>query len=164
MRLKNLAVGFVSALLVLTFGSVASAWGQDNESHPGGLTGFAYKDGPLEDSGKQLYGRYCIGCHGPDGDANGENAPWIDPKPRDFTLAIFKCRSTPTGTLPTDQDLYDNITRGFDTTNMPSWRPLTEQERADLIAMVKSFSARWGNEKSGTPITIPAETPANIES
>ena len=30
-------------------------------------------------------------------------AQWIDPKPRDFTLGIFKCRSTPTGTLPTDR-------------------------------------------------------------
>ena len=50
-------------------------------------------------AGKQDYRRYCIGCHGPAGDGNGENAQWIDPKPRDFTAAVFKCRSTPTGTL-----------------------------------------------------------------
>ena len=65
-------------------------------------------------SGKQLYRRYCVGCHGPAGDGNGENAIWIDPKPRDFTTAVFKCRSTPTGTLPTDQDLSDTIARGLD--------------------------------------------------
>jgi cytochrome c oxidase cbb3-type subunit 2 len=164
MRLKNLAVGFVSALLLLTFGSVASARGQDNESHPDGLTGYAYKDGPLEDSGKQLYGRYCIGCHGPEGDGNGENAPWIDPKPRDFTMAIFKCRSTPTGTLPTDTDLFNAMTRGFVTTNMPSWLPLSPDQRANLIAYVKTFSPRWKTEKPGTPITIPPETPINIDS
>ena len=86
------------------------------ESHIGGLTGHAA-------SGKVLYRRYCIGCHGPAGDGEGMNAQWIDPKPRDFTQAIFKCRSTPTGTLPTDQDLYNAITRGFVTTNMPQWRP-----------------------------------------
>ena len=107
-------------------------------SHVGGLTGSASGS---SQGGIVLYRRFCVGCHGPAGDGNGENAQWIDPKPRDFTLAMFKCRSTPTGTLPTDDDLYNTITRGFDTTNMPSWRPLTEQERADLIATVKSFSA-----------------------
>ena len=140
------------------------------ESHVNGRTGHAFDDGQgRPDAGAQLYRRYCVGCHGPDGDGNGENAQWFDPtmgfeKPRDFTEAVFKCRSTPTGTLPTDEDLFDAITRGFVNTNMPSWRPLTEQERANLIAMVKSFSPRWEKEKSGAPITIPAETPATIDS
>ena len=31
----------------------------------------------------------------PPATATGENAMWIDPKPRDFTAAVFKCRSTP---------------------------------------------------------------------
>ena len=39
----------------------------------------------------------------PLGDGNGDNAQWIDPKPRDFVAATFKCRSTPTGTLPTER-------------------------------------------------------------
>jgi mono/diheme cytochrome c family protein len=140
------------------------------ESHVGGLTGEAFGDGQgRPDAGAQLFRRFCIGCHGPDGDGNGENAQWFDPtmgfeKPRDFTAAVFKCRSTPTGMLPTDDDLFDSVTRGFVTTNMPSWRPLTEQERANLIAMVKAFSPRWEKEKPGTPITIPAETPATIDS
>jgi len=114
--------------------------------------------------GKMLYQRFCIGCHGPDGDGNGENAQWIDPKPRDFTVAIFKCRSTPTGTLPTDQDLFDAVSRGFLNTNMPSWYPLTDQTRVDLVAYVKTFSTRWVTEKAGKPIEIPAETPVTKES
>jgi mono/diheme cytochrome c family protein len=127
------------------------------ESHIGDLTGHAA-------AGKVLYRRYCIGCHGPDGDGEGMNAQWIDPKPRDFTQAIFKCRSTPTGTLPTDQDLYNAITRGFVTTNMPQWRPLTQQQRADLVAFIKTWSPRWSKEKSGDVLVIPAETPITIES
>jgi mono/diheme cytochrome c family protein len=135
------------------------------ESHIDGKTGHAFGDGQgRPDAGAQLYRRFCIGCHGPNGDGLGENAQWLEIKPRDFTLGVFKCRSTPTGTLPTDEDLFDNITRGFVTTYMPSWRPLTEQERANLIAMVKAFSPRWLTEKSGTPIPIPPETPATIES
>jgi cytochrome c oxidase cbb3-type subunit 2 len=135
------------------------------ESHVEGRTGHAFDGGQgRPDAGAQLYRRYCIGCHGPSGDGNGENAQWVDPRPRDFTLAVFKCRSTPTGTLPTDEDLFNNITRGFVASTMPPWSPLTQQERANLVAMVKAFSPRWQTEKSGTPITIPPEPQPTIES
>jgi len=120
------------------------------ESHVGTMTGHA-KDAAMD------YRRYCVGCHGPLGDGNGENAMWIDPKPRDFELGIFKCRSTPTGTLPTDSDLFDTIGRGLDRSNMPPWNPLSTQQRVDLVAYVKHFSPRWTTEKQGTPIQIPAE-------
>ena len=103
------------------------------------------------------YRRYCVGCHGDLGDGEGENAQWIDPKPRNFTLGIFKCRSTPTGTLPTDQDLFDTIGRGLVTSNMPQWIPLSEQQRVDLVAWVKHYSPRFATEKPGTPIQIPPE-------
>jgi cytochrome c oxidase cbb3-type subunit 2 len=105
------------------------------------------------------YRRYCVGCHGELGDGNGENAQWLTPKPRDFQLATFKCRSTPTGTLPTDQDLYDTIGRGLDRSNMPSWNPLSGEERVNMVAWIKHFSPRWQNEKPGTPIQIPPEPP-----
>jgi cytochrome c oxidase cbb3-type subunit 2 len=84
-------------------------------------------------------------------------------QPRDFQLGVFKCRSTPTGTLPTDQDLYDSITRGFDRSNMPQWNTLSKQERADLVAWVKHFSPRWANEKPGAPIVIPPEPEVTAE-
>jgi len=170
---KKLALGFaLGSLALLTAGagptraqshvdSVDPSLGAPSvsteESHIGNLTGHAA-------AGKVLYRRYCIGCHGPAGDGNGMNAQWIDPKPRDFTEAIFKCRSTPTGTLPTDQDLYNAITRGFLNSNMPSWRPLTEQQRADLVAFIKTWSPRWAKEKPGEVLTIPPETPVTIES
>ena len=38
---------------------------------------------------------------------------------------------------------------------MPSWNPLSAQERADLVAYVKHFSARFVTEKPGTPIEVP---------
>jgi mono/diheme cytochrome c family protein len=120
------------------------------ESHVGGVTGHAK-------NAQSGYRRYCVGCHGERGDGVGENFPWIDPKPRDFQLGIFKCRSTPTGTLPTDQDLADTIARGLDRSNMPSWNVFTNQQKADLVAWVKHFSPRFASEKPGTPIQIPAE-------
>lgn len=143
-----------------------SSWGQltkydlesrmGMESHVGNLTGHA-KDA------KTIYRRYCVGCHGDLGDGNGENFPWIDPKPRDFQLGVFKCRSTPTGTLPTDQDLYDTIGRGLDRSNMPQWNPLSPQDRANLVAWVKHFSPRWEGEKPGAVIQIPPEPEITAE-
>jgi len=126
-------------------------------SHIGDIVGHS-------EDGKADYRRYCVGCHGELGDGNGENAPWLDPKPRDFTMAMFKCRSTLTGTLPTDEDLFNTIARGLTNSNMPPWNTFTKQERADLVAYIKTFSPRWAKEKPGDPITIPAEPPVTIES
>jgi mono/diheme cytochrome c family protein len=126
------------------------------EAHIGKLIGQA-------EAGKQNYRRFCAGCHGVRGDAQGENAPYISPQPRNFTQATFKCRSTPTGTLPTDQDLFKAMTRGFNTTNMPQWISLTNQQRADLVAYIKTFSNRWNIEQSGTQISIPPEPAVTIQ-
>ena len=155
MRMRTPSAVFASSLgLLLVAGATRIA---AQETQVGTLHGNAA-------AGKQDYRRYCIGCHGPAGDGNGENAQWIEPKPRDFTAAVFKCRSTPTGTLPTDEDLFHSVSRGFVTSNMPSWLPLTRQTRVDLVAYVKTFSARWHEQRAGTPISVPPETPPTVES
>jgi mono/diheme cytochrome c family protein len=127
------------------------------QSHIGKWNGHA-------DAGKQLFYRYCWGCHGFRGDGNGENAPYLNILPRNFVAATFKCRSTPTGTLPTDADLFKAIERGFNTTNMPSWITLTSQDRADLVAFIKTLSPRWKNEQAGEPIKVPPEPALTVDS
>ena len=146
------------AVVVLTFCCISSAQVTEYQeeqnlgmqAHVGKLAGNA-------ENAKMPYRRYCVGCHGVLGDGEGENAPWVDPKPRNFTLAIFKCRSTPSGTLPTDADLYDTVGRGLQSSNMPSWNPLSDQMRVDLVAYVKHFSDRFKTEKAGAPIEIGPE-------
>jgi mono/diheme cytochrome c family protein len=166
MRTLNLKFA-ACAVAVLAFAGLSSAQLTTNQeeewlkspaasSHVGKFTGDA-KAAAMD------YRRYCVGCHGTLGDGNGENAQWLSPKPRDFQLATFKCRSTPTGTLPTDEDLYETIGRGLDRSNMPSWNPLTQQERVNLVAWIKHYSPRWQNEKPGTPIQIPAEPAVTAE-
>jgi mono/diheme cytochrome c family protein len=148
----------VAVLALVSLSSAQVTTVQENEwlnspvakSHVGKFSGDA-KAAAMD------YRRYCVGCHGELGDGNGENAQWLTPKPRDFQLATFKCRSTPTGTLPTDEDLYETIGRGLDRSNMPSWNPLSSQERANMVAWIKHYSPRWQNEKAGAPIQIPAE-------
>jgi cytochrome c oxidase cbb3-type subunit 2 len=48
--------------------------------------------------------------------------------------------------------------------NMPSWVTLTGQNRADLIAFIKTFSPRWKNEKPGDPINVPTEPKLTVGS
>jgi mono/diheme cytochrome c family protein len=143
----------VLGLPVLMSGTVC--FGQ--ESRIGNLVGHAQH-------GKQVYRRFCIGCHGPEGDGQGENAAYLSPKPRDFTAGLFKCRSTPSGSIPLDSDLFDTISRGVHTTGMPSWLPLGRQDRADLTAYVKTFSPRFQEEKPDPPVQIPPETTNSPES
>src|SRR6185312_6387589 len=112
MRTQNLKFA-ACAVAVLAFASLSYAQLTTNQeedwlkspaasSHVGKFTGDAK-------AAAGDYRRYCVGCHGPLGDGNGENAQWLTPKPRDFVAGTFKCRSTPTGTLPTDQDLFSSI-------------------------------------------------------
>lgn len=147
-------IGLLGVVVVVLGISVAVAQGVGTSS------GYPIKKDnltPEQQKGEGLYRRYCIGCHGPQGDGNGENAPYLDPKPRDFTLAQFKCRSTPTGTLPLDSDLIHSLERGLRGSNMPSWLPLSDENRQALVAYIKTFSPRWQTEKPGTPITVPPE-------
>src|SRR6266404_8440534 len=66
MRLKNALI----AMVVLLASGATVSFAQ--ESHIGNLQGRA-------SAGKGLYRRYCVGCHGAEGDGSGENAAWVDP-------------------------------------------------------------------------------------
>jgi cytochrome c oxidase cbb3-type subunit 2 len=112
--------------------------------------------------GKLVYERRCTGCHGAKGDGNGPAATFLDPRPRNFTLGSFKFRTTPSGSLPTDGDLYRTLTRGVRWTAMPTWHELPEKDRIAVIAYIKTFSPRWKDEKPEPPILIvdpPKPTP-----
>jgi mono/diheme cytochrome c family protein len=155
MRTSKLIKLIFALAFALAIPVISSA--QQGEAHIGKVSGHA-------PAGKQLYYRYCWGCHGFRGDGGGENGPYLNILPRNFVAATFKCRSTPTGTLPTDDDLYRSLVRGFNNTNMPSWITLTDQQRADLVAFIKTFSPRWAGEKAGSEIQVPAETPLSVPS
>ena len=165
MRKKSQTISLIAgAAVVLALAALASGqetkYSEDQrlnmQSNIQGRTGHA-------ENAKMNYRRYCTGCHGDYGDGEGENAQWIDPKPRNFTLGQFKCRSTPTGTLPTDDDLYNTIGRGIVNSNMPQWLPLTDDERVDMVAYIKHFSPKFVTEKPGTPIQIPPEPEVTAE-
>lgn len=162
--MRNALTNIVLSIAVLAPGAPAAL-----AQNSGASSGYPSPKGNLsqpEREGKGLYRRYCIGCHGKNGDGNGENAPYLDPKPRDFTQATFKCRSTPTGALPLDSDLFDTITRGVHASGMPSWSPLPAEQRRDLVAYIKTFSPRFREEKpvEAMPISLePASSPESVK-
>ena len=118
-------------------------------------------DTPLSEAssakaGKRLYRRKCVFCHGSNGRGDGSVARYVFPKPRDLSLGIFKIRSTPTGGIPTDQDLFDTLTRGLPGTTMPSWSNLKETDRWNLVTYIKTLSSKFQEEERLEPILIGA--------
>ncbi|MCB9853141.1 MAG: cytochrome c [Phycisphaerales bacterium] len=104
--------------------------------------------------GKLSYEQLCIGCHGAKGDGNGEAARFLDPKPRNFKFAYFKFSSTRSGELPTDADLKRTIKYGLKGSAMPAFEFLPEPQVEALIAYIKTFSPKWHERGTGSPIPI----------
>lgn len=92
------------------------------------------------DAGKKLYQRWCAQCHGDTGKGDGPAADFVYPRPRDFSLAMFKVRSTLSGQLPTDHDLFNIISKGLPGTSMPAWdKFIPENDRWQLVHYIKTF-------------------------
>lgn len=112
--------------------------------------------------GRIVYERACLWCHGAggrgDGPAGWQIGRFRAPRPRDFVAESFKFRSTPSGTLPTDQDLFRVISRGIRGV-MPPFGALLEAERWDVIAYIKSFNPAFQSERP-VPLPIPQAPPS----
>ena len=114
-------------------------------------------DARLLKHGEWVYRGMCVGCHGVKGDGNGgvwtlgdkyAKAYKLPRQPRDFTSAVYKIRSTPSGSLPTDNDLFTSISRGLVADHdMPAFKFLPERDRWAVVAYIKGMSKRWQEEK-----------------
>ena len=109
--------------------------------------------------GKVVFERYCVSCHGDQGDGNGEVAEWITPTARDFRQGTFKWRSTPSGSLPLASDLERTIRDGLHGTYMPTWYAIGTRNRLDVIAHIQTFSPRFAKETPDPAIQIPPPPP-----
>ncbi len=98
---------------------------------------------PAQDTthGKVVYEKWCSGCHGDTGAGDGPAASAMLPRPRNFTGAVYKIRTTASGQLPTDADLLRAIDDGLPGSAMPAWKGrLSDGERRDVLAYIKTFS------------------------
>jgi DMSO reductase family type II enzyme heme b subunit len=99
--------------------------------------------------GKPLYEQKCALCHGTAGKGDGPGAERMLPRPRDFTAGKYKIRTTPSGQLPTDEDLARVIREGMPGTTMPAWGEAIKDARdvQGLVAYVKSFAEGFKGAK-----------------
>jgi mono/diheme cytochrome c family protein len=114
-------------------------------------------------TGERVYLESCAACHGERGDGKGPEAARLKTKPRDFTGGIYKFRSTPSGSLPRDEDIFRTVSRGVRSTSMLAQLHLSEKERWAVTEYLKTFSQRFKAEKTPEAISIPAPPSPNAE-
>lgn len=106
-------------------------------------------------AGQQVYQVNCAVCHGVEGDGNGPAASMFRIRPRDFRPGIYKFRSTPAGSLPTDDDLLRTVIKGLRWTGMIGRPDLPENARSAVVQYLKTFSSRFKKEQPGKPVVVP---------
>jgi cytochrome c oxidase cbb3-type subunit 2 len=114
--------------------------------------------GAAEDAvrqGREVYAAQCAVCHGSQGDGAGPAAHMLRVQPRDFRRGLFKFRSTPSGSLPTDEDLLRTVTEGVRWTGMVGRGDLAEGDRRAVVQYVKRFSPRFATDAPSTPVIVP---------
>lgn len=106
-------------------------------------------------AGMPVYRKWCSGCHGEEGRADGPAAERMLPRPRDFTMGLYEIRTTESGALPTDGDILRIIEEGMPGTAMPGWKgSLSKSDREALVEVVKSFAPFFASEEPPEPIEI----------
>lgn len=114
----------------------------------------------LVELGRQVYGKACVHCHGEGGDGKGKGERFLYTKPRILADGEFKIRSTPTGSLPTDEDLFRSISVGFPVYGMPRFEYLTSRERWGLVYYIKTLSPRFQEDEPEASIDIGQALPS----
>jgi mono/diheme cytochrome c family protein len=119
-----------------------------------------------EDTGRIVYERWCMACHGSAGDGLGPAAGTMLPRPRDFTRGLYQIRTTAGGELPTDADILHIIDRGMPGTSMPGWEGLlSSAERQALVTWLKAYYPGFEQFEVPEPLALgraPRATPERL--
>jgi mono/diheme cytochrome c family protein len=102
---------------------------------------------PQLEHGFALYTKYCVQCHGVNGDGNGAVAQYMNPRPRNYTRGIFKFTSTPIGSKPRRADLITTLKRGITGTSMPAFDRFSKEELEAVVEYVLVLTLRGELER-----------------
>ncbi|MBI2891542.1 MAG: c-type cytochrome [Nitrospirae bacterium] len=90
---------------------------------------------PSPEHGAELFAELCVTCHGPEGNGQGPAAADLPRRPADLTDPMWIV-------METDQDWYDVITYGRRPV-MPPWKDhLSDRDRWDLVAFLRTLGTR----------------------
>jgi cytochrome c oxidase cbb3-type subunit 2 len=115
------------------------------------MVGFSLAAAPIAASaagdaakGKTLFETNCATCHGTSGKGDGPVGLALpEPKPRDFTAAVFKFDTDKDGSTGTDADLLNVVKTGAAAYGgnplMAGWPQLPEADIVDIIAYLRTF-------------------------
>lgn len=116
------------------------------------------------ESGRKLYGKHCMSCHGADGRNLWESDTTA--APRDLSgrshaagRLVFKFTTTGYGELPTDDDLMRTIKNGIPGTRMYPFNHLNQHEIYDILQYIKTFQYltwRYGRIPRSTHVPQPS--------
>jgi len=104
--------------------------------------------GPVGEEGRGLYRTHCALCHGVTGNGRGTTAAILNPYPRDYRMGVFKFKSTPRGSKPTEEDVADSIRNGIAGTAMNKIPELDEEDIQSLTDYVIYLSWRGELERA----------------
>lgn len=148
-------------ILVVALAAAPFIWSPGPEDAGRPVTPRPAQTDALRERGARVYLQRCASCHGRRGDGRGWAVASLPLAPRDFTAGVYKLRSTSSGQLPTDVDLFATISRGMHGTPMMAWRGLSERDRWALVSRLRSFSPRFAQEPPGDVVVVPPEPPAD---
>ncbi|MBC8286437.1 MAG: c-type cytochrome [Nitrospinae bacterium] len=92
------------------------------------------------ETGKKVYFKRCVWCHGVEGGGDGPSADRLFTRPRNFIQGTFKIRTTDSGELPMEADLIKTVKNGLQGSAMPAWGEfLSDNEIVSVVQFVKSL-------------------------
>lgn len=95
----------------------------------------------------ELYRQECLHCHGVEGGGDGPSAHFLEPRPRDVRLGVFKWTALSDLARPRRADLMRTLVDGLDGTSMPSFRRYSDAELEGLVDYVRFLAVRGEVEK-----------------
>ncbi len=107
------------------------------------------------EQGKDYYNVNCRLCHGSNGNGKGfvssiryaeKNGRVLITYPRDFTVGVYRFRTTSTGCLPDIEDLKLTIKGGVTRSFMPPQDGISEEDLTAVTEYIMTFSDRFVEE------------------
>lgn len=117
-------------------------------------------DALAEEAVDAIYLKRCAQCHGEEGDGQGVAAEFMYPAPRDFTLGLFKYKTTNADSeFPTDADFRTTIRDGLTGTAMPGWKTILSDAEIDALIQKIKVLGYWDEEDPADLEPIDLGTP-----